>query len=197
MPHPNHDTAVIAAAHLAFDHAWRNAFASEATWNSISVALVPLFGISWGEKITTAVKTRRINAILAKIRNTAAPRADYDRLADLFKLAFSTPTDFLPEWEERRTIADRYRLGRRNPWSTLAAAVSEFITAEVNSPFDLDAMEASAVEQMVSSFDGRLASRDLWRAARLNASKAASAGPLFLATQDVAVRSFHRAIKRH
>ena len=197
LPHPNHDTSVIAAAHLAFDHAWRNAFASDATWRIISVALVPLLGISWSRKIITAVKTKRINDLLAKIRNTAVPRADYVRLADLSKLAFFTPTEFLPEWEERRTVADHYRLDRRHHWPTLAAAVSQFITCEVNSPFDLAALEASAVEQMVSSFDGEMASRDLWRASRLNASKAASDDQLFLCAQDVNVSSFHRAIKRH
>ena len=197
MPHPNHDTAVIAAAHLAFDPAWRNAVDPDATGRIIFVALVPIFGIIWSKKIITGVKTNRINELFAKIRNTAAPRSDCDRLADLFKMAFFTPAVFLPEWEDRRTIADRYRLGRRNPWSTLAAASSQFIAAYVNSPFVLVGLEAAAVEQMVSSFDGRLASRDLWRAARMNAPKESSADPLFLATQAVAVSSFQRAIKRH
>ena len=40
---PNHDTAVIAAAHLAFDRDWRGAFASDATGRCISVSLVPHF----------------------------------------------------------------------------------------------------------------------------------------------------------
>ena len=197
LPHPNRDAAVIAAAHLAFGRSWRNAFASDATGRSISVALVPLFGISWGKKITTAVKTYRINELLAKIRNTAAPRVDYDRIAELFKVAFFTPSEFLPEWEEWRTIADRYRLDRRHPWQVLAASVSQFISDEVNSPFDLAALEVAAAEMAILSFAGKTEARDLWRASRLNATTESSADPLFLASQDVNFSSFRRAIKRH
>ena len=194
---PNHDMAVIAAAQLAFDHAWRNAFASNATPHSISAALVPLFGISWTKKVITAVKTNRINDLLAKIRNVDIPRADYDKLADLFKLAFFAPTHFLPEWEEWRVIAERYRLDRRHSWLELASVVSQFISAGINSPFELAGLEAPAVESMVTSFDHRLSARDFWRATRLNATKASPADHLFLATQDVDVREFRRAIKRH
>ena len=150
---PNHDTAAIAAAHLAFDHAWRNAFASNATGRSISAALVPLCGISWAKKVIMSVKTNRINDLLAKIRNVDIPRSDYVRLADLFKLAFFFPTFLLPEWEEWRTIAERYRLGRRHSWRNLASVVSQFISAEVNSPFEHAGMEAASIELMVTSFD--------------------------------------------
>ena len=92
---------------MAFDRAWRNALASDATGRIISLALVPLFGISWSKKIIKAVKTHQIDELLAKIRNAASPRADYGRIADLFNMAFFTPTAFLPEWEQQRIIADR------------------------------------------------------------------------------------------
>ena len=196
-PHPNHDTAVIAAAHLAFDHAWRNAFASNSPALSVSVALVPLFGIRWIKKITNAVKTHRINELLAKIRNSPVPRSDYDRVADLFKLAFFTPTEFLPEWGEWRLIADRYRLGRRHPWPPLAAAVTQFITDEVNPPFVFAGIEAEGAEPMISSFEGNAASRGFWGEARANAIRASSADPLFLGAQNIDVSSFQRALKPH
>ena len=64
-------------------------------------------------------------------------------------MAFFTQTEFLTEWEEWRTVADRYRLDRRRPWPVLAAAVSQFIADDVNAPFDLAALEASAVELML------------------------------------------------
>ena len=92
----NHDMAVIAAAQLAFDHAWRNAMASNATPRSISASLVPLFGINWTKKVISAVKTKPINDLLAKIRNVDIPREDYNRLADLFKLAFFAPRSLPP-----------------------------------------------------------------------------------------------------
>ena len=182
---------------MAFDHAWQTAFASNATAHSISVGLVPLFGIRWSKKIIIAIKTHRINELLAKVRHSAIPRPDYDRVEDLFKLAFFTPTTFPPEWEEWRTIADRYRLDRRHPWPVLAAAVAQFITAEVKSPFELACFEAAGIEQMIASFGEKAALRHLWRAARLQAVKASSADPLFLVTKDVGVITSKRAIKRH
>ena len=171
--------------------------ASNATPRSISVALVPLFGINWAKKVISAVKTKPINDLLAKIRNVDIPREDYNRLADLFKLAFFAPVHFLPEWEEWRVIAERYRLERRHSWLELASVVQQFISAGVTSPFELAGLEASAVESTVTSFDHRLPARDFWRASRLNATKASPSDHLFLATQDVDVQSFQRAIKRH
>ena len=84
-------------------------------------------------------------------------------------------------------------LGRIHHWPTLAASVSEFIASEDNPPFGLADLEAAAVEQTMSSFDGGSASRDLWRATRLNATKESSVDPLLLGTQEVYVRNFQRA----
>ena len=64
----------------------------------------------------------------------------------------------------------------------------------VGSPFELAGLEAATVEQIMVSFDGRSDARDFRRAARLNAAKASSADPLFLATHDVDVSSPQRAI---
>ena len=197
LPHPNHDSAVIAAAHLAFDHAWQAAFAPNATARIISVGRDPLFGISWNKKIIISTKTNRINELLATVRHSATHRPDYDRVADLFKLAFFTPANFLPEWEEWRTIADRYRLDRRHPWPVLATAVAQFITDEVNAPLELARFEAAGIEQMIAPFGEKAALRHLRRAARLQAVKASSADPLLLVTQDVDVITFQRAINRH
>ena len=58
------------------------------------------------------------------------------------------------------------------------------------------ALEAAAVELMISPPDGKTASRDLWRADRINATKAPSAYPLFLAAPDVSVGIPQRATKR-
>ena len=175
LPFPNHDTAVSAAAHLAFGRAWRNAFSSNATGHSISAALVPLFGISWTKKVIIDVKTNRINELLAKIRNVDIPRADYDRLADLFKLAFFCPTCFPPEWEEWPTTAERYRLDRRHSWQNLASVASQFISDDVNSPFELAVLEAAEIESMGTSFDCRLTAR-----ARLLARRSAECLQCFI-----------------
>ena len=43
---------------------------------------------------------RRANQLMAKVRNSALPRVEYDRMAGLSKLAYFTPDDFLPEWAE-------------------------------------------------------------------------------------------------
>ena len=132
----------------------------------------------------------------ASIRNSAAPRPDYDRVADLFKLALFAPTTFLPEWEEWRTVADRYRIDRRRPWPVLATSSAQFIAAELGSHLELANFEAAAIEQMVAPFGGKAAIRRLRRASRVQVAMASSPDPLFLATQDVAVSSFQRATKR-
>ena len=167
LPIPNNDTAAISAAHLAFGHAWRGAFSSDSAGRSISVALVPLFGISWSMPGIGAVQTHRINLLLGKIRNSVDPRTDYDRAADLFRMAFCAPTEFLLERGEWRTVEDRYRLDRRHPREALSAAVPQFISEGVSSPLDLAGLESAAAEQMMSLFDGRSDSRDYWRVGRL------------------------------
>ena len=98
----NRDNAIIDAAKMAFDHSRRCVLDERATSHSISVALVPLFGISWSRKIIAAVDTRpinrRSNQLLARVRNSPLPRADCGRVADLFKLSLFAPTEFSPEW---------------------------------------------------------------------------------------------------
>ena len=202
MPHrANLDYAIIEAAELAFDHAWRGVFDPTATASRISTALVPLFGISWSKKVIVAVDqrplNRKINQLLGRVRNSPLPRTDYDRLADLFKFAFYAPAEFLPEWGEWRTIADRYRLDRRHTWSILASTVPQFVAAGVHSPFELAALDPAAVETAISSFDGRRDGREFWRAARLGNTRASSADALLLDQQNIDVRDFQRAVKRH
>ena len=104
IPLQNRDDAIFAAAKLAFDYARRRVFDEQATAQSIALSVVPLFGIRWGKKIAAdsgrRQNDRRVNQLLAKVRNSALPRIEYDRLGDLFKLAYFAPCDFLPEWEE-------------------------------------------------------------------------------------------------
>ena len=101
IPLENRDNAILEAAKLDFDHAWRRVFDEQATARSISLAVVPLLGIRWSKKIIVALdrrqNNRRVNQLLAKVRNSALPRAEYDRMEDLSKLAYFTPGDFLPE----------------------------------------------------------------------------------------------------
>ena len=61
-------------------------------------------------------------------------RIEYDRVADLFTGAFLTPTEFLPEWEEWRALAGKFRLDRRRTWPILATAVAQLISAGPNPP---------------------------------------------------------------
>ena len=74
LPHSNQDNAIIAAAKLAFDHAWRSVFDTSATSRSISAAFVPLFGIIWIGKIIVAFGqrpiSRKVNQLLARVRNS-------------------------------------------------------------------------------------------------------------------------------
>ena len=72
LPQANIDNAIIEAAKLAGVHAWRGAFDEKATSRSISTALVPWFGISWGREIIAAVDkrpiNRRISQLMARVR---------------------------------------------------------------------------------------------------------------------------------
>ena len=101
-PLSNQDNAIIEAAKLALDRAGRRVFDEQATGHRISIGPVPLFGTGWGKKIIAAVdqrrNNRRINQLLARVRNSPLPRVEYDHLADLFKLAYFAPGGVLPEW---------------------------------------------------------------------------------------------------
>ena len=198
-PSANQDNAIIEAAKLAFDHAWRGVFGETTPARINSAALVPLFGIIWRKKVIAAVDNRpinrRVNHLLARVRNSPLSRADYERLADLSRMAFFAPVDCIPEWEEWRTAADRYRFDRRRPWRILASAVSRLIADDVRSP--LAELGPAALEQLTTSIDERCAVRDFWRADRIAATKASSADPLCLRRQNVDAHAFCRAIKRN
>ena len=129
-------------------------------------------------------------------RNSAHSRVDYDRADGLFKMAYFAPNEFPREWEEWRTVSDRYKIDRRRAWPLLAAAVSQLISDGVRSPFELAALEAAAVEPLMASFDNRFVGRDFWRADRPNSATASSSDPLFLVPYDVDNSVFRRAIKR-
>ena len=122
---------------------------------------------------------------------------DYDRLADLFKLAYFSPAGFLPEWGGWRTIADRYRLDRRHTWPILASVASQLISDGVRPPFELDALEPAALGILMASIDGRRTACDYWTATRLNVAKASSADSLIPDQQNVDVRTSQRVFKRH
>ena len=153
-------------------------------------------GIRWRKKIIGSINTHLINQLLTRVRNSALARADYDRVADFFSMAFFTPAEFLPGWEEWRTIADRYRRDMRHSWSLLAAAVSQPISGGVRAPFELADIEAAALEQLMASLDNRYVVRDFWRSDRLDAATASSGPPLFPSPNDVDNSGFRRAIKR-
>ena len=200
-PLSNKDNAITEAAKLALDHAWRRVFDEQATASSISLELVPLFGISWSRDNILAVdqrqNNRRINQLLARVGNSTQPRAEYDLLDDLFKSAYFAPGDSPPEWGEWRTIADRYRLDRRHSWSTLASVGSQLIAAGFPSPLELAAAEPDALEVIVPALEDRRPARDFWRGARLDSSRDASADSFLLDQQNFDVQAFQRAVKRH
>ena len=201
IPLENRDNAISEAAELAFYYAWRRVFDEQATAQIIALAVAPPFGIRWIKKIIAALdrrqNDRRVNQLLSKVRNYALPRIEYDRPADLFKLAYLAPEDFPPEWEERRTISDRYRMERRRSWAILAAVVSQLISAGVNSTLELAALGPVALDVLTAPLEGRHAIRNFWRAARMDAAKASSADALILNQQDVDVQAFQRDVKRH
>ena len=187
LPRANQDSAITAAAQLACDRVWKGAFADDEARRIISFALVPLFGIRWSKKAIAAMEARTINRranhLLARA-GKSPPRADCDRVADLFKLAYCAPAEFLPEWGEWRTISDRYWLDRRRSRPLLAGDSPQLI-AGGQIPFELAFPEAEAAEQLATSFDDRFAVRDFWRECRRNAAKASSADSLFLTPNEV------------
>ena len=141
----------------------------------ISHALIPVFGIRWNKKGITIIDTREIGRLLCMFRNSNLPRTDYDRVAGLFKLSYFIPAVFLPELEEWRVIADRYRLDKRHTLPELVAAATLLAAAGVEHPSALDVLGPAAFEQLINDFDGKAAARAFWRTARLASSTAASA----------------------
>ena len=64
------------------------------------------------------------------------------------------------------------------------------ISADARSPLALYELEPAALEQLIAPSDARCAVRDFWRAARLDAAKASSSGPLLLRQQNVGAHAF-------
>ena len=108
------DVAVTEAASLVMGSVNRAVSCSKASSKSITRALVPSFGISWGRSVIGGVGRCPINTLLAKLRNSPLPRAHYGNVGGLLKDSFVSSDPFLPEWVEWRHLPGAF-LDRRFP----------------------------------------------------------------------------------
>ena len=85
------DLAISAAASLVVGSMNRAADDPKATARILAQAILPAFGIAWNRDTIQSLSRDVANQLLLKLRNSPLPRLHYDRLADLFKTAFSHP----------------------------------------------------------------------------------------------------------
>ena len=196
-PNPKQmNAALIAAAQLIMQNMNRAADNSGATARSLSLAILPAFGLCWNKEVLLAVNSdNAVNRLLAKLRNSPLPRIHYDKLANLFKAAYLNPYSLLPEWAEWRHLADTYLLDRRYPNEEIAQAVTLFMARGVPDPGALALLDAGAVEVLADAKTFAGAIRTMWRLARNTKEALSSNEHLALPVEGLTADSFKKSAK--
>ena len=96
-----------------------------------------------GKKAISNAGAREVGRLLFVLRNSQFPRADYDRVAGMFRALYFAP-------------AERYRIGKRHNWPDQAAAVTLLASAGLDLP---SAQGPAAFEQMVANFAAKASAR--------------------------------------
>ena len=90
----------------------------------LAAATLPIYGITWGRPVISAVGAACFDAILVFIRNSPRPKAEYERQADVWKPDFPARSLYLRVWGGGGwgIQAESFRLDRRFPWEAASAA---------------------------------------------------------------------------
>ena len=148
-PRPDHmNLAIAAAASLVMDSMNRAANNPKDTARSLSLDIVAAFGIRWNRDISQSLTRDAVNQVMRKLRNSPLHRLRYDKLAGMFKTAFCHPYSRIPEWDERKQLADAFMLGRRFPQEDIAHAITFLTARSVPDPGALALLDAGSIETM-------------------------------------------------
>ena len=117
VPAHNADIATAAAASLIWGNVARQIDMPKMPASAMSTAIRPVYGVGWNRTIADKAATRRINDVLARIRNSALPAQEYRRLVAMFLEDYHSANSFPSEsWAWRQT-AERFRLDPTFGWA--------------------------------------------------------------------------------
>ena len=190
------DLAIAAAATVVMESMTKAANRHAATARSLSTAIAPAFGISWNRNVINAVTSDWINKLLLKLRNSPLPRLRYDKIATMFKTAYSNPYSLIPEWTEWKQLAGAYMLDRRFPHETIAQTITFLLSRSLPDPGALAVLDASAIETMATASPDAGPLRTIWRLPRTAAAAVVSNEHLALPESGLSADSFKKAANR-
>lgn len=147
IPLANIDIATASAAIIIVDNAAKISGDFKASPSTIREAIPPIYGLTWNRTVCSHFEGGRLNAVLAKVRNSALPREEYERLASFWKQAISVVSQYLPEWEEWRVLFERFRLERRYGQRKLCDVITFLLTKSIDSPELLGSLAFSEIEK--------------------------------------------------
>ena len=108
--------ATAASASLAPDALRKVVVGRSASAFALARAIAPVFGIRWSAELVRRVGPRRLNGLLAMLRNSKLTQENYNGVAQLWKEAFfNDETSFPKDWETWRTLIERFDMGDSSP----------------------------------------------------------------------------------
>lgn len=182
------DKEAVAAAEIIIGRLSCVIGSKENTAARLTSALAPVYGVAWNRMILTRCDTKRINAILVRLRNSLLPRNQYDRLVDFWLDAYFASTDFPAEMVCWGILAERCRLdltfGRGSLLGTCLFAGDRGFA----SPAELASCPSAQLLQMFKEAPNPRLTRALWSVAQSESSHGLNAG----AVLPLRTKSSHR-----
>ena len=120
----------------------------------------------------------------------------YNKLADLFKTAFSLPYSIIPEWDEWKQMAGAFILDRRLSQEAIAHAITFLSARSVPDPGALAILDAGAIETMDVDAPDAGPLRTLWRLSRSARAAVSPNEHLALPENGFPAEAFKKAVRR-
>ena len=160
--------------------------------------LIPVYGLNWNRNVIRFVATNELNNLFVRLRNSALPKVEYDRLTTFFNRAFAASNLFPPELREWQLLAERFRLSAPNGWSDILAAATFLLSRGIPTPASLAVVPPQGLEVLCAEVVHAEIVRTLWGIARCTFAPSSSSTS-FLIPQHQEFTEHHlvNAIKRH
>ena len=115
----NEDTAIAAAADVAWANLARTIGNRNLAPAEVRAAVLAVYGIRWNRAVLRALTTDRINRDHARLRNSDFPEQEYGRLSAFLKDAYAASSAFPVELLEWRTLAAQISLDMSAGWEAV------------------------------------------------------------------------------
>ena len=116
IPGSSADIVTAEAAKLIWGNVARQVGMPNMSASEMCTSIRPVYGIVWNRTIVDNVATKRINDEPARLRNSALPPKDYQRLVAMFLESYHSANSSPSELWAWRLAAERFRLDTTFGW---------------------------------------------------------------------------------